>query len=69
MITNNYSIGCVAYYTEMSQPVYALRENYASHATMNITDITNSGYFNMTVISLPISGHCRDFVISVEPSE
>lgn len=65
MITNNYSTGCLAYYSDMSHPVYVSREE--SNATMNIT---NSGYYNICVIPLPSSAYCLDSVfISVEPSE
>ena len=67
MITNNYSTGCLAYYTDMSQPVYVPRKNYASYATMNINDIIESGF--ITVISLPSPGHHLDIYISIEPSE
>lgn len=70
MITNNFSNGCVVYFTNMDQPVYVPREDYASNAMMNITDITNSGYYNITVISLPFPFHHLDSVyISVDASE
>ena len=70
MIVNNYSTGCLAYYyTNMDQAVYVPRKDYASNATI-ITDITNSGYYSINVISLPSPGHHMDSVyISVEPSE
>ena len=42
----------------------------ASNATIYITDITNSGYYSINVISLPSPGHHMDSVyINVEPSE
>lgn len=48
MIINNYSTGCLAYYSNMSHPAYVPREE--SNATMNIR---NSGYYNICVVSLP----------------
>ena len=67
MITNDYSSGCVVYFTNMSQPVYVRRDNYESVSTMNFTDITNNGYYNIYVMSLPSPAHCLD--ISIEPGE
>ena len=85
MIANNYSTGCLAYYhTNMDQAscsiqascliqtlaFYAPRVDCASNATIYITDITNSGYYSINVMSLSSPGHHQDSVyISVEPSE
>ena len=65
MIINNYSTGCLAYYSNMIHPAYVPRQE--SNATMYIT---NSGYYNICVIPLPSPASCLDSVfISVEPSE
>ena len=70
MITNKYSTGCVAYYTDMNRPICVLKNNNETIAKLN-TDINASGFYNISVMPLlPSLGHCLDLVyISVEPRE
>lgn len=66
---NEYSTGCVVYYTNMSQPVYAIRDNDESSVTINITGISSSGYYNVSVIPLPFPVQYLSVNISVKTSK
>ena len=73
MIINHYSTGCVVYCTNtMRQRVlaYAMRDNDESSVTVNITDISSSGYYNISVIPLPFPvRYLNSVYISAKTSE
>ena len=70
IIMNEYLTGCVVYYTNMSQPVYAMRDNDESSVTVNITDISSSGYYNISAMPLPFPvRYLNSVYINAKPSE
>lgn len=63
MITNKYSTGCKVYYTHMTNPVHVMRNSHSStDATANVTDISNSGYYDVCLANVPSPQHCLDSV-------
>lgn len=63
MITNKYSTGCKVYYTHMTNPVHVMRKSHSStNATANVTDISNSGYYDICLANVPSPQHCLDSV-------
>ena len=70
VIINEYATGCMVFYTDMDEPVQFMRDIDESTVTVNITNISSSGYYNVYVMVLPAPVRfSHSEYISVKPGE